>query len=120
MHKNALVWQIGLEHAATCVSHAGGKRIIVHFEDDDVLKLVPLFFTNVNFAAGKLINDLITAEEGHRITRREVKNCAAQLFLCGGRDLNVEPKTNRTANKSQGGERNAHARNAYAISAQRD
>src|SRR5262249_13108334 len=83
-------------------------------------KLVPFFFADVNPATGKLINDLIAAKKRHGIPRSEIKNGAAQSLLSSRRDLHIEPKTNRRANKCNPGKWNRHSRYAYAIGSQRD
>ena len=80
----------------------------------------PSFLPDVNFAARKLIDHLVAAEKRHRVAGCEIENRAPQFLLGRGRDLHVEPKTNDGANRSDDRERNADARDADAVRAERD
>ena len=83
MHEDALVWQVGFEHAAAGVHDTERHRVLVMLEDDDVLELVSVFSADVNLAPGKLVDHLVAAEKRHRIARREIQEswcgaCAAR------------------------------------------
>src|SRR5215211_5364737 len=120
MHQELFVRQIRLEHTGTRVRDLHRQRLVVHFEHGNVLKLIAFLFADVNPAAGKLIDNLIAAKKRHGIPRGEIKNGAAQSLLRGRRNLHIEPETNRGANKRYASKRNRHARDAHAVSAQRD
>src|SRR5438067_1085234 len=119
MHENLLVRQISFEHPFLRESHLYRHRILVQLEDSNVLELVALFLANVNLAPGKLVNDLIASKERHRISRGQIENRAAQFFLRSRRSLHVEPETDCRAADRDRAQRNADARNAHAIAAQR-
>src|SRR6476660_6731121 len=120
MHQELFVRQIRFEHTGTRVCDLHGERLLVHLEYGNVLEFVSFLFADINPPAGKLIDDLIAAKKRHRIPRGEIENGTAQSLLRGRRDLHIEPKTNYRANKRYASQRNRHARNAYAVGAQRD
>ena len=120
VHENLLVRQIGFEHARARVRHFYRQRVLVQFEDSDVLELVTFFLSNVNFAPGKLIDHLIAAKKCHRIARSEIEYRASQFFLCCRCNLNVKPETDHSARYCDTPKRNAHAGNAHTVRAERD
>src|ERR1700736_1507248 len=115
MHENALVLQIGLEHAGPRKRHSHRHRFLAQLKDRDVLELITFLFADVNFSAGKLIDHLITAEQRHWVASSEIENGAAQFLLRRRRYVNGKPKTNHGADRRNHAERNRDARHAYAI-----
>src|SRR5206468_10319319 len=97
--QNLLVSLISFQHARARIAYFYRERILVQFEDGDVLEFVALLFSHVNLAARKLIDHLIAAKERHRIARSKIENSAAQLFLGSRRSLHVEPETDHRAEK---------------------
>src|SRR5436190_2785895 len=120
MHQDLFVRQIRFEHTGARVRDLLGQRLLVHLEYGNVLEFVPFFFADINPPTGKLIDDLIAAKKRHRISRGEIKNGAAQSLLRGGRNLHIEPKTNRRARKRDASKRNRYARDADPVGAQRN
>src|SRR6266496_4222814 len=120
VHQDLLVCQVGFEHAGARVSHLHRHGVLVQLEYGDVLELVTLFFPNIDFAPGKLIDHLIAAKERHWIARGEIENGAAQFFLCCRRDLHIEPETHHSARQGDAPKRKTHAWNTDAVRAQRD
>ncbi len=115
MHKDALVRQIGLEHAGARVGHLHRHGVGAHFKNNDVLELVSFFLADVNFASGKFVDHLVAAKKRHRIARGQIKNRAAQFFLRGRSHLDVEPQANRGADERDRDKWNANARNTHAV-----
>src|ERR1051326_2673364 len=120
MHQDALVWEIGFEAAPAGKGHFHWHRMFVQLEDGDVLELVAFLFADVNFSAGKLIDDLITAKERHRIARGHVEDRAPQLFLRSRRHLDIQPEANCGAGPSDRGERDADPGYAHTVGPKRD
>ena len=120
MHQDLFVRQVRFEHTGARVGDLLGQRLLVHLEHGNVLQFVSILFANIYPPAGKLIDDLIAAKKRHGVPRGEIKNGTAQSFLRGRRNLHIEPETNRRATKRYASKRNRHARDAYAVSAQRD
>ena len=120
VHKNLLVRQVGFKHAGARVSHLHRHGVLAQLKYGDVLELVALFFPNIDFAPGKLIDHLIAAKERHWIARGEIENGASQFFLRGGRDLHIEPETHHSAHQRDAPKRKAHTWNTDTVCAQRD
>ncbi len=80
----------------------------------------PCFLADINLAARKLIDHLVAPEKRHRVASREIENRAPQFLLRRGRDLHIEPERDEGADRSHDRERNADARDADAVRAERD
>ena len=82
--------------------------------------MVAVLFPDIDFPAGKLIDDLIASEERHRVAAGQIEDRAAHFFLGQRRDVDVEPERRGRAKDRDDGERKANPGDAHAVGPKRD
>src|SRR5207237_3866839 len=91
-HQNPLVRQIRLQHSSAGKGHPQRQRLLIHFKNRNVLELIAIFFSDINFTARKFVDHLIAAEKRHRITSCYFVETGPQIFLRHAHHLRIHPQ----------------------------
>src|ERR1051325_6156510 len=77
MKEEAFVRQIRFQQAGAGMGYAYGQGMLIHLENNDIFELVAFLLPDINLAPGKLVDDLVAAEERDRVLRRQIEDAAA-------------------------------------------